>query len=70
MATFLLNAAAIPLAIANGRPAEFSTHDNPHRVSGQRIGSGTASSALIAPLAALAVVPAGGQRSPYPLQID
>lgn len=38
MATFLLNAAAIP---ANDWPAEFSTHDDPHDVSGQWIGSGT-----------------------------
>jgi hypothetical protein len=30
MAMFLLNAAAVPVAIANGRPAEFGTHHDPH----------------------------------------
>jgi hypothetical protein len=33
MATFLLNAAVIPVAIANGRPAEFGTHHDPHQFS-------------------------------------
>jgi hypothetical protein len=33
MAMFLLNAAAIPVAIANGRPAEFGTHHDPHQFS-------------------------------------
>jgi hypothetical protein len=55
MAMFLLNAAAIPVAIANGRPAEFGTHHDPHHVSGQWIGSGTVISVPIAPLVALAV---------------
>ena len=31
MATFLLNAAAIPVAIADGRPAEFGTHHDPQQ---------------------------------------
>jgi hypothetical protein len=43
------------VAIANGWPAELGTHDDPHHVPGQWIGSGTAISVPIAPLAALAV---------------
>jgi hypothetical protein len=33
LATFLLNAAAIPVAIADGRAAEFGTHHDPHQFS-------------------------------------
>jgi hypothetical protein len=33
LATFLLDAAAIPVAIANARAAEFGTHHDPHLFS-------------------------------------
>jgi hypothetical protein len=33
LATFLLDAAAIPVAIANGQAAEFGTHDEAHQFS-------------------------------------
>ena len=55
IATLVVNAAAVAVAVANGWPAEFGTHNDPHRVADQWIASGTAISAPLAPLVVLAV---------------